>query len=338
MKKKLVTMMLTLTMVVSMIACGVKAEAAVEESSVEEVSEEGAAEETEGKRWKVGVFSSNAATSTAAYYFSRFEEHAKDFDMDLYFFSADGDASRMSQQIIDCTNQGFDALIVNVYNPPSQIPAFKTAYEAGLKICCFSSDIADEGKQYREFFCAADNIQAGIAAGEAFVEAFPDGAKILEIGTVAGSDSQNKRSAGFREAIEGSNIEILETMNVQQVNPNDAMNIMQNYIIRYGEDGFDGVYCYWDAGLAGCIQAMEQAGIDPTTKFNVGVDGNKDGFLNVKEGAQAVSIAQDFNVMTRQCLELLDTVLKGGEVDEYNWKPWDVVTAENVDDFPMPEW
>ena len=112
---------------------------------------------------------------------------------------------------------------------------------------------------------------------------------------------------------------------------------MENMIVKYGKE-IQGVFCHWDNGATGVLQAAKAAGM--TGLFIVGVDGNRAGYVQVLSSEQSVSIAQDFTVMTKKDLELAKAVLAGKKVDPINFVPLTVVDKALIDsgEFDMPEW
>jgi ribose transport system substrate-binding protein len=200
----------------------------------------------------------------------------------------------------------------------------------------FSSDVPAESAEVRDFFVGVNDLMAGETAAEAFFAAFPNGAKVVEIGGQAGHDAQIKRHDGFNKAIAGTNIELLEYQATQQWATDQAMAIAEDMITKYGEE-IDGIFCHWDNGVTGVANAVEAANLDKEL-FVVGVDGNRAGFQQVMDGIQDVTVMQNFETQAIKTLELTKKLLEGGSVDEVNYVALDVVTPENIDDFTLPEW
>ena len=163
----------------------------------------------------------------------------------------------------------------------------------------------------------------------------PGGATVVEIGGHAGNDAQIRRHDGFRQGIAGSNIVIIDSQNAENWITANAMAIAEDFIVRHGDD-IKGVFVHWDNGATGVINAMHNAGMDDV--FIVGVDGNRAGFEQVRNGTQSVSVGQSFTNMARQSLANAQTMLEGGTVPEINFIPLDVITLQTIDTFPAPEW
>ena len=72
--------------------------------------------------------------------------------------------------------------------------------------------------------------------------------------------------------------------------------------------------------------------------FVVAVDGCRAGYDQVKAGTQAVCIGQSFTNMAIKTLENARAALTGGNYEAVNFIPLDVVTPDNVNTLPYPEW
>lgn len=334
--KKLIALILALILVFAAVACSSnKAAAPAPAANETQTGEEPAKSEENHKI----VFSMTDMNSAAAAYWSNL--HVKlgaENGLDITLINPGGDAQTQSQQIMDAIAQGiYDVLVVYPNDPEGIIPCLKAAKEAGMIVEVFGCDINEEHWEYRDFMVACDDYLSGQVAGEAMIEAFPDGCNVVEVGLQSGIDAQIKRHNGFVDAIEGSKINLIATQNVSKISTNEAMNVMQDLIVKYGDE-IDAVYCQWDDGLAGCILAEENAGMDPVSIWQVAVDGNKTGFQNVLANKQNLSIMQNFDKMVAKSIELLKTKLSGGEVEGRNILDWDLVTPDTINDYEMPAW
>jgi len=110
---------------------------------------------------------------------------------------------------------------------------------------------------------------------------------------------------------------------------------MEDFIVQFG-DQIDIVFCHWDNGASSIIEALHAAGMYDV--FIIGVDGNATGYNQVKEGTQALSVGQSITAMADYSLSLARTILQGGTVPLRTMIPWDMVTIDNVNDLPFPDW
>ena len=291
----------------------------------------------QAKQVKAAFIISNAANESQAFSAKQFLKFGSQYGFDMYTFDAKGDTQAESQIVTNCIAQKFKVIFLNPNDISAIVPAIIKAKAAGMIVGMFSSDLAPQNQKYRDFYAGVNDTMAGQQAAQAFIKHFPNGAKIVEIGGQAGHDAQIKRHDGFNgpQGIKGSNIQVLDYKACQQWATDQAQAIMEDDIVKYGND-IQGVFVHWDNGATGVIQAAKAASIKGL--FIVGVDGNRAGYYQVQSGDQAVSIAQDFVLMTKTDLGLAQDVLAGKKVKQINYVPLFVVDKDSIANFDPPEW
>jgi ribose transport system substrate-binding protein len=278
---------------------------------------------------------SNMANESQAFSAKQFLKYGADYGFDVQTFDAKGDTQAESQIVTNAIAQKFKAIFVNPNDINAIIPSLMKAKAAGMVVGMFSSDLPPAAQKYRDFFAGVNDTMAGQQAAAAFIKHFPNGAKIVEIGGQAGHDAQIKRHDGFNGAIKGTKIENIDYKACTQWSTAEALTIMENMIVKHGKE-IQGVFVHWDNGATGVIQAAKAANMSGL--FIVGVDGNRAGYVQVKDGGQSVSIAQDFVLMTKTDLKLAKDVLDGKKVQPINWVPLAVIDKDSVKTFDPPEW
>ena len=310
--KKILGMVLVLMMVLGILTVGASAEAD-----------------------KAAFITQALSNESQAYSWKQLQQYCGEYGFEMTVFEGQNDVQNEAKAVSTCIAQGFKVIFINPSDINAIVPSLMEAKEAGLIVGMFSSDVPADFAEYRDFFCGVDDTMAGETAGKAFVDAFPDGATIVEVGGQAGHDAQIKRHDGFMKAIEGSKIELLDTQNCSGWITQDAMAITEDFIVKYG-DKIQGVFCHWDNGATGVIEALKNKNM--TNVFVVGVDGCRAGFDQVKAGTQTVCIGQSFTNMAIQSLKNARAALDGQAYEAVNFIPLDVVTKDTIDSFPYPEW
>ena len=297
----------------------------------------GQQEAAAGGMAKVAFIPGEIANPSQAFAAKMFEKHAAEYDMDVTILDGKGDAQVETQLINNAVAQKFDAIFVNPNDINAVIPALIKAKKAGVIVGMFSSDVPPESRDVaRDFFVGVNDLMAGEAAGQAFLNKFPNGAKVVEIGGQSGHDAQIKRHDGFNKQIAGSKIEVIDYKACQQWDTNQAMMIMEDMIVKHGDE-IEGIFCHWDGGATGILNALDAAGMEG--KFIVGVDGNRAGFDQVRSGRQSVTIMQNFENMAMIEMETARTIIDGGTPEnDTNFIPLDIVDLSNIDTFTPPEW
>ena len=282
------------------------------------------------------AFLGTLSNESKAYSAKMFKRHGDEYGFDILVLdSPNADAQIQAQNVNNCIAQGVDAIAVCPNDINAIVPSLMEAKEAGIVVCLFSSDLPEQFAEIRDVFCGVNDIMVGEVAAQAFMDKFPDGAKIVEVGGMAGHDAQIKRYQGFHKIIDNSNIEVLASQNCDSWATNEAMTRMEDLIVKFG-DKIDGIYCHWDNGAAGVIQALKNAEMDDV--FLVAVDGCRAGFKQVLDGQQDITVAQSFENMVKKTLECAQKKLQGEEVEAVNFIPLETISLNNIKNYEMPEW
>jgi ABC-type sugar transport system substrate-binding protein len=286
---------------------------------------------------KAAFIVSNQANESQAFSAREFLKYGPTYGFDVSTFDAKGDTQVESQIVTNCIAQKFKVIFLNPNDIHAIVPALIKAKAAGLIVGMFSSYLSGADAQYADFACSSDDLLGGQLAAQQMIKAFPNGAKIVEIGGQAGHNAQIQRHDGFNgdKGIKGSKIQVLDFKACQQWATDQAQAIMEDDIVKYG-DQIQGVFVHWDNGATGVIQAAKAAGLKNI--FIVGVDGNKAGYVQVKSGDQAVSIAQDFTSMAKTSLQLAKDKLAGKMVPAFTVIPQIIYDKSTVNNYPTPEW
>ena len=183
--------------------------------------------------------------------------------------------------------------------------------------------------------CGTNDFLFGEIAAQTMMAAFPNGVKMVEVGGQSGHDAQIKRHDGFMSAIDDS-VTVLDSKDVAQWATEDAMAIMEDFISLYSDE-IQAVFCHWDTGATGVIQALKNAGIEGV--YVIGIDGCSVGYDQVREGTQALCIGQSFSQMTQDAFTCITKLMNGETLEsDVVWTEPDIVNAETIDNFPYPEW
>jgi len=258
-----------------------------------------------------------------------------DYDVDMTWFS--GDANDNISSIEQAIADGCDVIFINHFGIEGLIPELTRAREAGVIVGLFGSQPPlDEHPDYPfDFFVGSDEYFGGVQAGEFVSEQFPDGATFVEVGGQAGHIAAIERHEGFHDGINANIIELASQFVPGPWRSDEARTIMEEFLVQF--DNIDIVFCHWDNGATGVIEAVEAAGrLDEI--YIIGFDGNNVGFQQVKDGVQSLSVGYSFTNTVIKLLELARIKLDGGTVDKINWIPYNMVTLETIDTFTWPEW
>lgn len=242
------------------------------------------------------------------------EEEAKADDVTVDFMAPDvKDDAKQIECINNAVAGGYDALMVAANSEDAVSGALQEAIDAGMKLVYVDSPANVEA----EATFSTDNKAAGKTAGEEMIKALEDkGVKDGSIGIVNINNSTNtaiQREAGFREAFEGTDYELLETQFCEG-DAAKAQTIAENYIT----EGVVGIYGTNEGASTGTGNAIKASGSDEI----VGVGFDKSDTLKglIEDGYLVCTMAQNPDQMgklgVQACIKALNGEDLGGEVTD----------------------
>ncbi|MEJ7712658.1 MAG: substrate-binding domain-containing protein [Pyrinomonadaceae bacterium] len=120
---------------------------------------------------------------------------------------ADGTASDQKRIVDDLLAKGVEGIAISPVDPNNQIGMINDLAKQAI---VFTQD-SDAPTSDRAAYVGTDNVAAGRQAGNLIKEALPEGGKIMLF--VGKTDARNaqERAQGIREALQGSNVGIIDT-------------------------------------------------------------------------------------------------------------------------------
>ena len=242
------------------------------------------------------------------------EEEAKADGVTVDFMAPDvKDDAKQIECINNAVAGGYDAILVAANSEDAVSGALQEAVDAGIKIVYVDSPANVEA----EATFSTDNKAAGKTAGEEMIKALEDkGIKDGSIGIVNITTSTNstiQREEGFREALEGTDYELLETQYCEG-DAAKAQTIAENYIT----EGVVGIFGANEGAATGTGNAIKASGSDEI----VGVGFDKSDTLKglIEDGYLVCTMAQNPDQMgklgVQACIKALNGEDLGGEVTD----------------------
>lgn len=175
-------------------------------------------------------------------------------DLDFVLATASDPAKQVNDIEDMVATRNIDALVVLPFESEPLTGPVKRVKESGAWVTVIDRGLSEEGIE--DLYVAGDNPGFGRVAGEYFVNAMPDGGKIVVFRGIP-TTIDNERVEAFQVAIEGSGIEILD-MEHGNWNRDDAFTVMQDFLSKYPQ--IDAVWAADDDMAVGVLAAIEQAG------------------------------------------------------------------------------
>jgi ribose transport system substrate-binding protein len=257
-----------------------------------------------GKKLKLSFVSNNAANfwSFARAGCNSAAKELGDVDVD-FRITQDGSSAAQRQILDDLVAKGVDGIAVSVNDPDNQTDFLDKIAGQTLLVCCDS----DAAKSKRVAYIGTDNEAAGEEAGKMIKECLPNGGKIMLF--VGHSDSQNamERSGGIKKALEGSNIEIIDT----RTDDTDAARAQKNAedtLVKYPD-----ISCLvglWNYNGPAILNAVRGASKNGQVKI-VCFDDEADTLSGIASGDIYGTVVQNPFEFGKQSVTLMDKYLHG---------------------------
>ncbi len=215
-----------------------------------------------------------------------------------------GTAPEQISAVENFVTQGVDALLVVQNSPETTSRTLEIARDAGIPEFHLTHNPPNEPGLAG--FAGYDWVKIGELAGESALK--HDVNKLVMIEGKLGQGTASGQTEGFLDAYDAAGKDIgdlAESVGVKGAGGDDlqvvfwgsggwfanpAKKVMQDAITSLGPDGFDGVYVHNDEMMAGVLQAMEEAGIDPSDYWLGASNGKEKSWKWVKNGTITMDV------------------------------------------------
>jgi ribose transport system substrate-binding protein len=286
--------------------------------------------EPEGQaKWTIGMSQCNLGEPWRVQMVADIRDAAQSHpDIKTIYKDAQNDTLRQRAQIEEFTSAGVDLLIVSPKEAAPLTPPIAEAYQKGIPVIVLDRRIL--GDQYT-CFIGADNRKIGRAAGQWIVNELGGKGKVVELKGLMTSTPGQDRHQGFREAIKGSNIEIVFEADMKWLEP-DARQEMESALARFPK--IDLVYAHNDPGAHGAYMAAKAAGREKDIRF-VGIDAlPNEGVMYTRQGILAATF--QYPTGGKEAVETALKILKGEKVAKEMVLGSRLFTKENAEQGGTP--
>lgn len=249
---------------------------------------------------------------------------------DLQFrYPVQGTAALQNALMDDLVAAGTDAIMISSADPKNSIDAFN---KIAAQVPLFTTD-SDAPASNRIAYLGSSNTAAGVQAGEIAVKALPDGAKCMGFVGFLGADNAVERIAGFRQAVEGKGIELVDVRG-DDVDFGRARSNVDDVLAANPEiNCMVGFYSYNPPKIYEALQAAGKLGQITVIAF----DEDPITLGAVREGSFAGTVVQDPYQWGYQGMHLMAKYLEGDKsgvpADGLIIVPTKVIDKDNVDAF-----
>ncbi|MGV8953080.1 MAG: sugar-binding protein [Cypionkella sp.] len=251
-----------------------------------------------------------------------------EFDMSLKY--PEQAAAAVQQRLLDdLVAAGTDAIMVSAIDPGTSTEALN---RIGSQIPLFTTD-SDAPQTNRVAYIGSSNVLAGEQAGEAMVAALPDGGKCMGYVGLLGADNAKERIAGFKSAIEGHNIELVDVRGDDIDFARAKKNVEDTLVGNPEITCMVGFYSYNPPNIYAALKDAGRLGDITVVAF----DDDPITIGAVKDGSFSAMVVQQPFEWAYQGMKLMAAYLKGDKsgvpADGLIIVPTKTITADGVDQY-----
>lgn len=351
MKKKIVSVLLSMTMVAAILAgCGSSAAntaapaadaaaPAADEAApaADTAAADTAAPAASGAGKKVAVAMPTQSSERWMHDGANMKEQLEKLGYEVDLQYAEDDVQAQVSQIENMIAAGADCLVIAAIDSDALVNVEAQAKDAGIPVIAYDRLLMNTDAV--SYYATFDNKGVGTKIGEYIVQhcgATKDDPKTIEL--FMGSPDDNNAHmlyAGLMEQIQpllddGSLIcksgqIAFEDNNTLRWDQQTAMKRCEDLLTRYyADEDLDICACAYDGLSYGCMSALEGAGYtDANWPLITGQDAELMATKHIISGKQTMSIYKDTRLLASKCVTMVQAVLEGAEpeindTEQYN--------------------
>ncbi len=231
------------------------------------------------------------------------------------------------QQMIDAA---VDALVIFGGDPKANADICKTADEAGIPVFLAALDVAEEGRQYVKACVGPDQEQMCYDIGKYVLEqnGADAGLTVAQISGVPFLDDYIQREAGFKRAMDEGNYKLLEPQYAYS-SRSDAKTLTENVLSANDVQILMG---YDDDLTMGAVAAIEEAGLSDKIKV-YSLTGQNDAIQAVADGKLELTVMNRADAIAAELGVAMAEWFTNGSTEYYHYTELTYITKDNVNDY-----
>lgn len=216
---------------------------------------------------------------------------------------ADGTAAEQKRIIDDLLSKGVEGIAISPVDPKNQVSLIN---DVAKQAVIFTQD-SDAPDSNRAAYVGTDNVAAGRQAGNLIKEALPEGGKImLFVGQLDARNAQD-RTQGIKEALQGSNINIIDTR-TDDTDRVRAKSNVSDTLVKYSD--VKALVGLWSYNGPAILNAVKEAGKTNQVKI-IAFDEEDETLAGIKDGSIYATVVQQPYEFGYQAIKLMAQYVNG---------------------------
>lgn len=340
MKKKILSMILVLTMGLALTACGgdkkeassgADAQKEAPADKDKETSKPGSSGEADMSVLKgktIGFSQCDNGNSWRIAETESMQAAADKYGVKLIYTDASADIAKQASDIEDMVAQGVDYLIIAPQEEDGLQAALQSAMEKDIPVILVDRSVNGKAGQMYTSQIMSDFIWEAKQCADIIIKTTGGKGNVVILQGTQGATSTNDRQKGFMDAVKDTEMVVVADQVANYV-MDEAQDVMANILQAQGDD-IDAVYCHNDDMAQGAIAAIKAAGYVPGKDiYVVGIDGPKAAMESILAGEQLASCSCS-PLFGEPAFELCARLASGEKIDESYTNEDTLYTAENA--------
>ncbi len=337
--KKILALVIVLTMVMAMAACGsgtVNEGTKSPSAETSQVVEQSDAQSSEpaGDGIVVGWLKKNTTNVFETYINQGGDEYLEEMKSqgviaDYISFDGNTDPSTQISQASDLVNLGVDVAILQPAEADGSAPALQTLVDAGIPVVVVNARTSNTDDLAAAYVGSYD-VDAGEIMGNFVVDTLGETGGYCHLMGAVGNSAAIQRTEGVHNILDGKSGWTMLDEQTAEWQGDKASRFTQDWIALYG-DQLDAIICdNDDMSVAAKIACIEAGREDIVV---IGVDAIDSALAMVKSGELDATVFQDGKGQGRIAAQTAVDVALGKEVEKETWIPFVLITSENIDEY-----
>jgi len=232
--------------------------------------------------------------------------------VDIVYSNANQVASDQQQQAEAAITRGVKVMVLDPVDGDAAGAIVKNAKAKNIPV--ISYDRLIKGGSTPDYYISFDNEAVGKLQAQALLDKLTSsGVAKPRITMINGSPTDNNATLfkqGAHSVFDGK-VTIVKEDAAANWKPEEAQQLMEQFITAVKKDGFDGAYQANDGTAGGAIAAMKSAGIDPKSKPTIGQDAELAAVQRILAGEQYATIYKPIQPEAEKTAEVACALFKG---------------------------
>lgn len=242
---------------------------------------------------------------------------------------SDGTAAEQQRLVDDLLARGIHGIAISPVDPANQTQMLNRVASQTLVV----TQDSDAPNSNRACYVGTDNVAAGRQAGDLVKEALPNGGKIMVFVGVLDAENARQRYQGLKEALAGSNIEIIDVRTDNTDRVRAKANASDTLVNNPDIAGMVGLWSYNGPAI---LSAVREANKVDKVKI-VAFDEEDPTLSGIKDGSIYATVVQQPFEFGYKSMSLMAKILDGDKSEipptKQIFVPTKAIKKDNVDQF-----